>query len=136
MDTPKLPPFLPVLLTSLFLALTGWAGLAALILFTLPNLGPRWLFFFLTTLAVIGTALPVIYFFHRRFPGQPQANAGVIIRETVWVGMYMDILLWLQLGRALNLMTAAFLAVGLVVIEFVLRWREHSQWDPKAEDRG
>ncbi|MCJ7700214.1 MAG: hypothetical protein MUO62_01410, partial [Anaerolineales bacterium] len=63
------------------LAVSGWLGLAYLILKTLPTLGPRWLFFFFSVLAVSGMSLPLVAFLNRRFPSQPQAGLNAIVRE-------------------------------------------------------
>lgn len=124
-------PFLPFLVSGIFLALVGWAGLAVLIITTLPTLGPRWLFFFLLTLAVSGTVLPVIHFLHRRFPSEPPADAGVVVREALLLGIYADLLAWLQLGHVLNSALTIVLAMGLIATEFLLRLRERSRFRPK-----
>ncbi len=39
-------PRLPVVLTALFLTITGLGGLAVILINTVPTLGPRWLFYF------------------------------------------------------------------------------------------
>lgn len=126
-----MPSFLPILITGLVMALVGWGGLVALVLTTLPTLGPRWLFFFLLTLALSGTSLPVIHFLHRRFPSQPAAEIGVIIREAVLVSLYGNLIVWLQLGKVLNSALTIFLALGLGLIEFFLRLRERTRFRPK-----
>jgi hypothetical protein len=101
-DNPKPLSFLSFLPAAIFLALVGWGGLAALIFYTLPTLGPRWLFFFLAVIALTGTSLPVVYFFNRRFPSTPPAEPGVYLRQAIWVGVYAGTLAWLQLGRMLS----------------------------------
>lgn len=123
--------FEPYLSTGLFLALLGWGGLVALLLLALPTLGPRWLFFFLLLLAVTGTSLPLAYFFNRRFSSSPFLKSSVILRQAIWAGVYADILAWLQLGRVLTSTLVLFLAVGLVVVEFLILLRERSQWKPE-----
>ena len=72
--------------TGILFAVLGWGGLAFLVLFTLPTLGPRWLFFFFLMVAVCGTSLPVIAFLHRRFPTEPPANSSSILRQSIWGG--------------------------------------------------
>lgn len=109
---------------------TGWGGLAALILSTLPTVGPRWLFFFLAVLALTGTALPVMAFINRRFPSQPAPTSAIIVRQSLWVGVYGATIAWLQIGRVLTPTLAILLAAGLVLIEFLLRFSEKSQWKP------
>lgn len=124
-------PFMPFLLTGIFLAIAGWGGLVVLVLMTVPTLIPRWLFFFLLTLALSGTALPVLYFLHRRFPSTPPVEAGVIVREALLVGLYGDLLAWLKPGNVLNLPLGLFLLAGLIVIEFLLRLRERTRFKPR-----
>ena len=46
------PGFRSYLLQSLILALIGWGGLAAVVLYFQPTVWPRWLFFFLSILAI------------------------------------------------------------------------------------
>ncbi len=126
----KFPSVQSIFILSGILAGCGFLGLIILIFATLPTLGPRWLFFFLLTLLAIGVSLPLIHFLHRRFPSEPQVNTGILLRQAIWVGVYVDLLVWLQLGRALDTARAIFIAVGLIVIEFLLRMRERSEFQP------
>jgi hypothetical protein len=54
----------------------------------------------------------------------------MVIRESIWVGLYWTTLAWLQLGRVLNLALAILLAAGFIAIEILVRLRERSQWKP------
>ncbi|HZD56123.1 MAG TPA: hypothetical protein VE136_05350 [Anaerolineales bacterium] len=126
-SSPSVGHFLPA---AFILAISGWVGLFFLINYTLPTVGPRWLFFFLGVLALTGTALPIVAFLNRRFQSNPPANSVVIVRQSIWVGVYGATLAWLQIGRALTLALAVLLALGLIVIEWLLRLRERSQWNP------
>jgi len=129
-DNSKLPPFTPFLVAGLILGGTGILGLALIFNFALPTLGPRWLFFFFGAAAISGLALPVVYFFHWRFPSPTPVTPGIIIRQAVWAGLYFDLLAWFQLGRVLSLPLAVGIATGLGGIEFVLRLRERSRFAP------
>ena len=126
----KLPSFWAFLWISLVLFLIGWGGLVVLIMLTVPTLAPRWLFFFLLTLALSGTALPVAYFLNRRFPSDPPVDSSVVLREAMWFGVYGSLLAWLQLGRVLTSGLAIILAVGLILVEFLLRLGDGSAWKP------
>jgi hypothetical protein len=126
----KLPSFWAFLWISLVLCLIGWGGLITLIILSLPTLGPRWLFFFLFTLALSGTALPVVYFLNRRFPTNPLVESSVVLRESMWFGIFGSLLAWLQLGRVLTSGLAVVLAVGLVLVEYLLRLGERTTWIP------
>jgi hypothetical protein len=116
--------------TSLILILLGFGGLVLVIMGTEPTPGPRWLFFFLLTLAVTGLALPVTYFLNRRFPVEPQVEPAVVVREALWFGLYVDVLAWLQIGRVLTTGMVLALAAGLMLVEFLLRLGERSAWSP------
>lgn len=124
------PSVFSILPTAFFLAIIGWGGLFYLVNYTIPTVGPRWLFFFLGVMALTGTSLPFTAFLNRRFPSHPPADPQVILRQAIWVGIYGATLAWLQLGRVLNLALAFLLALGLVLIEALLRMRERSQWKP------
>jgi hypothetical protein len=125
---------LPVLLTALFLFVTGLGGLAVIVINTVPTLGPRWLFYFFMFIFLAGIGLPVTDFVNRRFPSKPRAGANIIIRQTVWIGIYGCVISWLQFGRILNSGLVLFLAIGLVSIEFLLRMNERSHYNIPTED--
>ena len=130
MENQSSPPLRNVMPAAIILALIGWGGLYALINFTYPTVGPRWLFFFLGVLAITGTTLPIIAFLNQRFQTDPPVSPGVIIREAIWFGIYFPTLAWLQLGRVLTPALVLLLAVGFFAIELLLRIRERSQWNP------
>ena len=130
MEPTKKTTFMTYLPAVLILSVVGWIGIVVVILETLPTLGPRWLFFFLTVVALSGTALPLVYFLNLRFPTRPPADGGIIVREAGWFGVYGSALAWLQLGRVLSPVMAIVLAVVLIIIEVLLRLRERSHWEP------
>jgi len=121
-------PRLPVLLTAFFLTVTGWGGLAVIVINTVPTLGPRWLFYFFFFLGLAGLGMPVSDFLNRRFPAKPRASATVVIRQAIWFGVYGCILMWLQFGRILNSGLVVFLAIGFITIEFLIRMNERSRF--------
>jgi hypothetical protein len=126
--------FRPFAIASFYLALVGWGGLLAVIYLALPLVWFRWGFFALIILAVTGTVLPIIYFFHRRFPADPPAESNVIVRQAVWFGVYGATLAWLQLGRLVTVYVILGLAGGLIAIEYFLRLRERARWTPPVMD--
>jgi hypothetical protein len=130
----QLPPFRAALTTAIILAIIGWVGLLLLFLLTLPTLGPRWLLFFLVTLAFSGIALPVVHYLHLRFPGSQAVTSTVMIREALLVGAYADLLLWLQFGKVLNFALAILVGACLIAIEFFLRMREKNRWTPPPSE--
>jgi len=122
--------FKPFGLSSLVLMLIGCGGLYLLVTQTLPYVWPRWVFFVLVMLAVTGTAQPVVYFFHRRFPDETPAESSVIVRQALWFGIYAATLAWLQLGRLVTVYVVLGLGGGLAAIEYFIRLRERARWKP------
>ncbi len=126
-QTPSLISYIPA---ALILALVGWAGLVILVRSTLPTLGPRWLFFFLIVIAMAGTFLPVSAFLNWRFPTSPPAPRRTVVRESIMIGLYIASLAWLQLGRVLTPALVLVLALGIGFVEWMIRLRESSRWEP------
>lgn len=122
--------FKPFGISALVLSLIGWGGLYFLVTQTLPYVWPRWGFFVLSLMALAGTVLPAVYFFHRRFPGENPAEANVIVRQALWFGIYGATLAWLQLGRLVTIYVILGLAGGLIAIEYFIRIREKAHWKP------
>jgi hypothetical protein len=116
--------FRSYLLSTLALMIIGWSGIVALFYYSPPLVWARWSFFVLGIMALTGTALPVVYFFHRRFPTEPLAESNVIVRQALWVGVYAATLAWLQLGRLVTLYVILGLAGGLIAVEYFIRVRE------------
>jgi len=108
----------------------GWGGIVALFYFSLPLVWARWGFFVLGIMALTGTALPVVYFLHRRFPTEPAVGSNVIVRQALWVGVYAATLAWLQLGRLVTLYVILGLACGLIATEYFIRLREKANRQP------
>ena len=123
-------PFKAYLPAFLVLLVVGALGLAAIFFFTLPTIGPRWLFFFCIVLFISGLFLPVTYYLNLRFPSDPPAERHVIIRQAIWFGVLTGALAWLQIGRMLTITIAFVLAGVLVLIEVLLRLWERSRWKP------
>jgi hypothetical protein len=119
--------FLPL---AIILTVSGWLGLVIVLRYTAPTLGPRWLFFFLGVLALTGPAIPIAYFLNKRFPSDPPVEDMVILRQSLWVGVFGSTVAWLQLGRVLTTGLALILAGVFILIEFLLRLFERSRWNP------
>jgi hypothetical protein len=125
------PTVRSVLPASILLFLSGWGGLFFLMNTIAPtDWKPLWLFYFLAVLGVCGLALPAVTFLNLRFPGKPPATHVVIVRQAIWLGIYLPTLAWLRIGRVLTPLLALLLALGLLLIEGLLRFREYSQWKP------
>ena len=130
MNLPRNSSFRPLLASAIILFVVGW-GTAALAIFSLtPTVWARWLLFFGGTLGLTGLALPATWFLNLRFPSEPPAGTGVVLRQAIWVGVYGSLLTWLQEARLVSLWTGLGLAFGLVAIEYLVRMREKARWQP------
>jgi hypothetical protein len=119
-----------LVLAAIVMAVLGWLGLYMLTFATLPTVGPRWLFFFLWVLATTGTAIPFIWLLHRRFSTERQAPSSVLLRQSLWIGLFGSLCLWLQFNRTLTLSLAILLGVRFTVMEWFLGLVERSRWRP------
>lgn len=81
-----------------------------------------------------GSGLPVIVFLNIRFPSYPPIDTPVVIRQACWIGVFSGVIAWLQLGRILTPAIGVIIAVGLVVIEGLIRLREKSKWNPASSE--
>jgi hypothetical protein len=88
------------------------------------------IFVFLAAVALIvaGVALPFLYFLGRRF-GFGGNEAGlpprfiVVIRQGVWVGVWVAFCLWLQMNRTLGIAVALLGGGVLILFEILLQIR-------------
>lgn len=126
----EFPSFRPFIWPTLVLVFGGWGGVAALVFYTEPVVWMRWALFALLFLALTGTALPFVYYFHLRFPSETPPGPRVILRQAQWVGVYVLVILWLRQGDLLSLWLILGLAGGLLAIEWLIRLRERSHWNP------
>lgn len=124
----RIPPdHTGILISSLVMFIIGWGGLYVLVTTQYPRIGGQlWLFFVLLNIAVTGTAMPFIRYLNVRFTPitRDLPPAGVIVRQSVWVGLYVVICAWLQIPRSLSMPVALLLAIVFIVIEVFLRVRE------------
>jgi hypothetical protein len=127
-DTSNTPSdHIGLLAASMLLMAAGWLGLYYLITTALPRIGGElWLFFLLLQIAVTSTALPIVRYLNVRFTpiNKDVPASGVIVRQSVWIGLFVVICAWLQIPRALSLPFVIFLAIVFVVVEIFLRTRE------------
>lgn len=125
--TSRPPDHVGVLIASILMMIVSWGGLIQLILTTRPRIGGEmWLFFMLLQLAITGTAIPIVRYFNVRFtPVHVEVPpGGVIVRQSVWVGLLFVTYTWLLIPRALSVPVAFFLILVFVVIEIFIRSRE------------
>lgn len=119
-----------LVMAAIILAVLGVLGLILLGNSTLPTVGPRWLLFFLGILAITGVAIPFIWLLHRRFSADRPSPSSVLLRQSIWIGLFGSLCLWLQINRALTLSLAILLGVGFAAMEWFLGVLERNRWRP------
>jgi hypothetical protein len=126
--TERIPPdHVGMLAASVTMGVLAWGGLYLLIVTQPPRIGGQlWLFFVLLCVAVTCTVLPFVRYFNVRLTplSRDLPPSGVILRQSVWFGLFVIICAWLQILRALSVPMATLLAVAFVGVEIFLRVRE------------
>lgn len=120
------PDHTGMLIAALVMMVGGWGGLYYLVTTQIPRIGQRWLFFVLLQIAVAATVMPLLRYVNVRLTPvtRSQPPSGVIVRQAVWVGLFVVSCAWLQIPRVLTIPIMFFLALAFVVIELFLRSRE------------
>lgn len=125
----KLPPdYAGVLFAAILMIIVGWYGLYTLVTTQIPRVGQRWMFFVLLHIAVTGTVMPFVRYLNIRLTPitRPLPSGGVIVRQSVWIGIFAVTCAWLQIPRVLTVPVMFFVALAFAVIEVFLRSREMS----------
>jgi hypothetical protein len=120
---------LGMFIAAALMGVAAWLGLYGLIFYNPPHIGGQlWLFFVLLSIAVSCTVLPLVRYFNVRLTplDRDLPPSGVIIRQSVWVGLYVAVCAWLQIPRALSVAAATLLAIAFIGVEVFLRARENS----------
>ena len=130
----KQPSLIPYYIFSFLLALLAWTGLGLLVIYTKPTIVPRWVFFFLFFIAVAGTFLPFFTLLHQRTSGKHQFKFTTPLRQSLVLASYADLMVWLQMGRLLEMTTATFIFAILLGIEILIQLFDRSEWSPEAEE--
>ncbi len=133
MDDKESPTVRSVLPITFLLAFPGWLGLLYLMTQTVPDLGNRWLFFVAIVFALTGTSIPIVAYLNRVIHLLGPASFEIIIRESTMIGIFAGIMIWLNKGQVLSFGLALILAIGLFLIELLLRFRNRSEWHPDQD---
>lgn len=124
------PDHVGLLVGAFVLVLVGWGGLIVLVQRQYPRIGGElWLFFVLLMIAVCGTALPFVRYLNVRFTPlyAELPSVGVMVRQAVWIGLFVVTSAWLLIPRILSIPLALFIGGLFVVIELFLRSRERHE---------
>jgi hypothetical protein len=113
-------------LAACVIAAMGWGMFIFLTFLSVPSTPMRWLFFAAWFTALTGTAIPFAHYLNKRFARAVPPN-GVLLRQSIWAGLFGGACAWLQLGRALNWVSFFLVAAALAAIEAFLILRDRSK---------
>lgn len=89
-----------------------------------PNLEFILVFLAVVCLAVTGLMLPVAYFLNWRFVSAPAAPRFLLVlRQSMWVGLWVAFCTWLQMNRVLGIAVAILVGLIFVLFEVLLQVR-------------
>jgi hypothetical protein len=109
-------------------AVLSWLGLWTLV--QLPVTGPtRVLFFVLLLTGITSTTMPPIAYLNARFGRfrNQRTFRARFIRQSIWLGLLIVVLGWLQMRRILSTTLAMILTAVFALIETFILTREHPQ---------
>ena len=71
--------------------------------------------------ATIGLVLPLAYYLNRRFNPRVEVPPFlVVVRQAMWVGLWVAFCVWLQMNRSLGLAVAGLVGAVLAIFEILL----------------
>lgn len=73
--------------------------------------------------AVTGLVLPLAYYLNKRFGKTGSSNFLIVLRQAMWIGIWLAACTWLQMNRSLGLGVAFLVASVLVTLELLLQVR-------------
>lgn len=77
--------------------------------------------------ATTGLVMPLVYYANSRFVASSTPPSYlVVVRQSLWVGLWLAFCVWLQMNRSLGLAIAALVAAVLVTFEILLQVRNRA----------
>ena len=73
--------------------------------------------------AVTGLVLPLAYYLNKRFGKGESSHFLVVVRQAMWLGIWVAACIWLQMNRTLGLGVALLVAAVLFTVEVLLQVR-------------
>jgi hypothetical protein len=88
------------------------------------------LFAFLASLMVAATGLvmPLVYYLNRRIrPGGLPPTFLTVLRQSLWIGLWLSFCAWLQMNRTLGIAVALLVGFVLFLFELLLQVRRRAE---------
>ena len=77
--------------------------------------------------AMTGLVMPLVYYANVRFDqGSESPAATVVLRQAMWVGLWLAFCVWLQMNRGLGVAVALLVAAVLATFEILLQVRRRA----------
>jgi hypothetical protein len=78
--------------------------------------------------AATGLVLPLAYLLNRRLrAGSPPPAFFEVLRQSMWVGVWLAFCAWLQMNRTLGIAIALLVAIVLFMFELLLQVRQRAE---------
>ena len=78
-------------------------------------------------MTVTGLVFPLVYYLNRRFDEQNRPPRFLLVlRQAMWVGLWLAFCVWLQMNRSLGLAVATLVAAVLIIFEILLQVRSRA----------
>lgn len=116
------------MLYAALIAVSSWLGIWGLIHLPVTDL-TRVLFFLLLFFAIASTAMPPIAYLNARFGRcrNQRTFQARFIRQSIWLGLLIVVLGWLQMRRILTTTVAMIMAAVFALTETYLLTRERPE---------
>ncbi len=107
-------------------ALLSWAGLGSIVFQTTVNGTTKTLLLFLLFSAITSTIMPAVAYLNTRFGtcSSKRMYQMRFIRQSVWGGLFIVVIVWLQWQRVLGITLLLILPSVFILIETFLITRE------------
>lgn len=106
-------------------ALAAWGGLGYLVFTTPPELPYRIAFLALLLVASVASGVPITLYLNKRFATLRQRRDQVrALRQSVWIGSFVVLCAWLQMGHGLTWAAALVFLGVFVLLELLCASRE------------
>ncbi|MDX1616466.1 MAG: hypothetical protein R3300_19305 [Candidatus Promineifilaceae bacterium] len=75
---------------------------------------------------IAGIFMPLAYFLNERFGQASGSSFFVVLRQAMWVGLWVAFCAWLQMNRTLGWGIALLMAVVFIIVEVLLQLRDRA----------
>jgi hypothetical protein len=113
------------MLYAVLVAFLSWFGLCSVVQTTISTT-TKTMFFVLLFVVVTSTMMPVVSYLNARFGtfADERLYRVRFVRQSVWIGVFVTVIAWLQMRRMLGTTRAMIMMAVLILIEVFMITRE------------